>query len=248
MPHPFELTYENEIEATPEEVWQAISTGPGLDAWFMGRNEVEPREGGFARTELPGSPMESTVTVWQPPTRLVTTTPEAPDGSLHTFDYRVEPRGARTAIRWIHTGFLGDDNWELEYEGMSEGDPMYFDKLAEYLTYFRGRFATPVNVFQPGPTDKEQAWATYERTLGLTGPASVDDDVAMTPEGLPPIAGVIDVRSPSFLGVRSEDAMYRFMHIDWNGTVGLGHHLFEEGLDQEETEGTWAAWLNRTFA
>jgi hypothetical protein len=30
-------------------VWEAIATGPGLDSWFMGRNEVEPREGGTVR-------------------------------------------------------------------------------------------------------------------------------------------------------------------------------------------------------
>ena len=49
-----------------------------------------------------------------------------------------------TVVRWVHSGFLGE-NWEKEYEGLSEGDPMYFDKLRVYLTYFRGRTATPVN-------------------------------------------------------------------------------------------------------
>ena len=72
MPHPFELIHESEVEATPEEVWQAIATGPGLDAWFMGRNEVEPGEGGTTRTETAGFQMDANVTVWQPPTRLVT--------------------------------------------------------------------------------------------------------------------------------------------------------------------------------
>ena len=248
MPHAFELRYENEIEATPEDVWRAISTGSGLDAWFMGLNEVEEREGGTARTELPGFPMESTVTVWQPPTRLVTRSPEAEDGSAHSFDYRIEPRGERTAVRWIHTGFLGDDNWELEYEGMSEGDPMYFDKLAAYLTYFSGRVATPVNVFGPGPMDKDAAWATYATALGLRGASTVGDRVVLSPAGLPRIEGVVDYRSPSFLGVRSDDAMYRFMHIDGNGTVGLGHHLFAEGLDQPTIEGAWASWLSGVFA
>ena len=37
------------VHATPEEVWQAIATGPGIDSWFMGRNEVEPGEGGRPR-------------------------------------------------------------------------------------------------------------------------------------------------------------------------------------------------------
>jgi uncharacterized protein YndB with AHSA1/START domain len=243
----FELTYEQEVEATPDEVWQAISTGDGLDAWFMGRNTVEPREGGTATFEVAGGTEESTVTVWQPPARLVTVGNEAPDGSQHTFDYQIEPRGSRTAIRWLHKGFLGSEHWEAEYEGMSEGDPVYFAKLAEYLTYFKGRIATPVNVFHPGPADKAEAWATYQRAFGLAGDVAADDRVTLTPEGLPRIEGVVDVRTETFLGVRTDDAMYRFMHVDWAQIVGLGHHLFAEGLDQAEIEGRWAAWLTRTF-
>jgi uncharacterized protein YndB with AHSA1/START domain len=45
MAHPFEIRNEIEVDATPEEVWEAIATGPGVDSWFMGRNEVEPRQG-----------------------------------------------------------------------------------------------------------------------------------------------------------------------------------------------------------
>ena len=35
MAHPFELTHEIEVDASPEEVWEAIATGPGVDAWFV---------------------------------------------------------------------------------------------------------------------------------------------------------------------------------------------------------------------
>ena len=58
MAHPFELTHEFEVDATPEEVWQAIATGPGIDSWFMGgtrssrgrrrhADEVPRRNGGL---------------------------------------------------------------------------------------------------------------------------------------------------------------------------------------------------------
>jgi uncharacterized protein YndB with AHSA1/START domain len=242
----FELSYENETEATPEQVWEAIATGPGLDAWFMGRNEVEPREGGTTTLEIAGFGDEATVKVWEPPTRFVTESKEAPDGSKHVFDYRVEPRGTKTAVRWIHTGFLGSDNWELEYEGMGEGDPVYFAKLFEYLTYFRGRRATPVNVFQPGPADKDEAWARYLDAFGLDGDVAEGDRVTLRPAGLPEITGEVDVRTVTFLGVRSDDAMYRFMHVDWNRLVGLGHHLFAEGLG-DDIEQRWATWLAEVF-
>ena len=58
---------EVEVPGTPEEVWEAIATGPGIDSWFMGTNEIEPREGGKARMTLPAWTLESTVTVSDPP-------------------------------------------------------------------------------------------------------------------------------------------------------------------------------------
>jgi uncharacterized protein YndB with AHSA1/START domain len=248
MAHPFELKHEIEVDATPEEVWDAIATGPGVDSWFMGRNEIEPREGGTTRMAMQGSVEEATITAWEPPTRLASRTPEASDGSVHAFEYLVEGRGkANTVVRWVHSGFLGD-NWEAEYEGLSEGDPMYFDKLRVYLTYFRGRTATPVAAFGPAVPDRDEAWARFHRALGLAVAPALGDRVRLTPDGLPVLDGVVDWMSRDFLGVRTDDGIYRFMHIaPFGGPTGVGHHVFIDGLDQKEAERAWASWLEKVF-
>jgi uncharacterized protein YndB with AHSA1/START domain len=248
MAHPFELTHEIEVDASPEDVWEAIATGPGIDAWFMGRNEVEPGLGGTTRMSTPMGTEDSTITAWEPPTRLASRTQEGEDGAVHAFEYIVEGREkGSTVVRWVHSGFLGE-NWEKEYEGLSEGDPMYFDKLRVYLTHFRGRTATPVNVFGPVVPDRDEAWTTYHRALGLQGPPALGDRVRLTPEGLPQLDGEVDWLSRDFLGVRTADGIYRFMHISvFGGPTGVGHHLFVDGLDQGETEGAWRDWLTKVF-
>jgi uncharacterized protein YndB with AHSA1/START domain len=38
VPREFEVREAIELEATPQQVWEAIATGPGLDSWFMGSN------------------------------------------------------------------------------------------------------------------------------------------------------------------------------------------------------------------
>jgi uncharacterized protein YndB with AHSA1/START domain len=248
MAHPFELKYEIEVDASPKEVWEAIATGPGVDSWFMGRNEIEPREGGTTRMDFGGgSTEESTVTAWEPPTRFASRTPQGEDGALHMFEYLVEGRDqGSTVVRWVHSGFLGQ-NWEKEYEGMSEGDPMYFDKLRVYLTYFRGRTATPVHVYGgPVVPDRDEAWERFHRALGLPGPVALGDSVHLAPEGLPELRGVVDWLSRDFLGVRTDDGIYRFMHISvFGGPTGVGHHIFVDGLDQRETEEAWEDWLTK---
>jgi uncharacterized protein YndB with AHSA1/START domain len=238
----FEIVNEIEVGATPEQAWEAVATREGMDAWFMGRNEIEPREGGKVRTITPGFAEEATVTTWDPPNRFIYRGDEAEDGSFMSFDYRIEGRDkGNTSIRWIHSGLLGGD-WEAEYEAMSEGDPAYFHKLGQYLTYFFGRKATPVDAFGPELPDREQAWKLIRTGLGLGGPVAVGDKVRLTPEGIAPIEGIVEWISPSFLGVRSDDALYRFIHAFY-GPVMVGHHIFAD-VDQKEAEDAWKSWMN----
>jgi hypothetical protein len=41
MTHPFEVRDEITVDATPDEVWEAIASGPGVDSWLMGRTEID---------------------------------------------------------------------------------------------------------------------------------------------------------------------------------------------------------------
>jgi uncharacterized protein YndB with AHSA1/START domain len=245
MAHRFEITKDIEVEASPEQVWEAITTGPGMDSWFLGRNEIEPRQGGTGRWSIGGYTLESTVTTWDPPNRFVNTGSEAADGSFHQFDYRIEERGGRTEIRYVHSGMLGGD-WEAEYEGMSEGDPMYLHKLVQYLTYFSGRYAVPVDAQGPRVPDREHAMRVFRRGLGLPDDVAEGLHVRLTPDGLDPIDGVVDYVSPHFMGVRSSDALYRFIH-GFDGTTMVGHHLFAGDVDQQAAERAWRSWLDGLF-
>ena len=53
---------EVEVPGTPEEVWQAIATGPGISSWFV-PTTVEEREGGAIVCNFgPGMESLSTIT------------------------------------------------------------------------------------------------------------------------------------------------------------------------------------------
>src|SRR4029079_6073588 len=68
MPHPFRIETAVEIEATPEEVWEALTVGEQLDGWWIGApNEVEPRLGGKGRQSFRGEGSPPTITPRAPP-------------------------------------------------------------------------------------------------------------------------------------------------------------------------------------
>jgi uncharacterized protein YndB with AHSA1/START domain len=245
MAHPFEVRAEQTVNATPEQVWEAISTPTGMDAWFMGESEIEPRLGGAVRTHLPGFTMESTITTWEPPHRFANTSPEADDGRLMTFAFEIEGRaGGTTLLRLVHSGFLPGDDWEQEYDALKIGDPAYLAKLVEYVEHFRGRTAVPVSVWGP-QVSSELAWSAFTDALGVSAEPVVGEPAHFRAEGLPDLDGEVDYVSPDFIGLRTADGMYRFIH--GMGTVALGHHIFQP-VDRAATAQAWQAWIDRTFA
>ena len=243
MPHEFELRKEITLDATPEQVWEAIATGPGIDGWFMGRNQVEPREGGRSSMTIGGQTEESVVTTWEPPRRFAFRT-GTPEGFM-AFEWLVEGRGdGTTVLRLVQSGMLGDD-WETEYDALGKGWDMYLHQLAQYLDHFRGRPVAPVLAMQPGAGDADHVWSVLSGALGLDHPATEGDKVRLTPEGLAPIEGVVDYVSPVALGIRTDDGLYRFIR-GFDGSVAVGHHLFSD-VDPEAAERAWQAWLSRVF-
>jgi uncharacterized protein YndB with AHSA1/START domain len=245
MSHEFELTHEIDLKATPEQVWDAIATGPGVDSWFMGHNEIEPREGGAASMEMPGFTGESTVTTWQPPHRFGYRTPPGDEGAFMAFEYLVEGRdGGGTVLRLVHSGILAGD-WQAEYDALRKGNPLYLRTLAQYLDHFPGRTAVPVTAFGPQQSDEDQVWATVARAVGLSADVKEGDKVHFTVGGQE-IDGVVDtVLAPGFLGVRTDDALLRF--VGGGGTILTGHHIFA-GVDKAQAEQTWGEWLAAVFA
>jgi uncharacterized protein YndB with AHSA1/START domain len=249
MPHEFEVREEITIDATPEQVWDAIATGPGIDAWFMGKNTVEPGLGGKMRQVMFGGTGESTITAWEPGRHLAYQTAEGPDGSFMAFESIIEGRdGGSTVLRFVHSGFLASEDWEHEYDALRNGDRAYLEKLAVYATHFAGRAAT-YSLFELGsPVDGERAWAAYRSALGLGETVSVGDKARVAVDGLEPADGVVEfVRLPWWVGVRTEDGFYSLMWGHQNTPV-IEYSGFNADVDGSRIAQAWQSWLAATFA
>ena len=248
MTHEFEIAEEITLDATPEQVWDAIATGPGIDSWFMGHSEVEPREGGRNTMTLGGYDQQSTVTAWEPGKRFAFRGDTNPDGTFMAFEYLIEGRdGGSSVLRFVHSGLLGDD-WESEYDALKEGDPMYLKKLATYVANFAGQ-ASRVNIFLPGPevADGDRVWSAYQSLLGLAGPASDGAAVRVSVPGLQAADGVVAfTHLPTYVGVRTADGIHTLMHA--RGHIFVEYHGFSDEQDETEILAAWQSWLTATFA
>ncbi|WP_283137476.1 SRPBCC family protein [Rhizohabitans arisaemae] len=246
MGHGFEVDMSAEVDATPEQVWEAISTGPGIDSWFMGRSEVEPKEGGTVRLTFGGYTPSATVTSWEPLKRFAYRSEEDGDGRFIAYDFLIEGRDGSTFLRTVTSGFLPGDDWEGEYESMKMGGEMYFRTLVEYVNRFPGRVSVPLTVFSAVPDGWDAVRPRIVRALGLAGTAAVGDPARVAVPGLPAAEGVVYVSNPQTLGVRTDDALYRFVG-GFGGSLILMHELFGDA-DPVEAERSWRSWLETLAA
>ena len=240
MSHEFADHYELELDQTPEQVWDAIATGPGLSSWFMGAAEVDP-DAGAVEIRMGAFAMRSPIVAYEPGVHFAFRGTPSPDGRFFGMEFLLEAReGGTTVLRIVSSGFLPADDWEDEYEAMRSGGRTYRDTLVEYLRHFAGRPGVALVAWAP-PGDLDRHWAALTADLGITAGTAVGDAVVLHPTGLPPIDGVVDHLTPEVVGVRGAEALYRFFR-GFQAT-GVGHHDFS-GADAEASTAAWQSWLD----
>ena len=149
-----------EVPGTPEEVWEAVASGPGITAWFVPA-KVDGRVGGTVELDFgPGYGTETArITAWEPPRRFVA---EVTGEGRPTFaaEWLVEARdGGTCVVRLINSGFGDGDEWDAQYDATEAGWRLFFYNLRLYLTHFPGQPCSSVlvNGMASGPPTRATA-------------------------------------------------------------------------------------------
>jgi hypothetical protein len=238
----WEVRWEGEVPAPPQVVWDAITKHGDGYLWAI---EYEPWVGGAERGLTQGG---GTVTAWDPPRHFATRSrPETERDGLNELDYRLEPLGSITYLRYVHRAAVPADDFDRQLEACRAHTTFYNHSLGQYACYFAGRQAAYVSV--DGPEESTHGgFVRVRRELGLPDDVVAGDPVHLAPAGLEPIEGVVDYATGSFLGIRTADALYRIYGRDaWGWPVGVAHHLFADGVDREATQKAWADWVAGVF-
>ncbi|WP_285724492.1 SRPBCC family protein [Psychromicrobium xiongbiense] len=237
MSRTFDIRTENHLDASPEVVWDAVTTGNAGWLWPM---EVEPRQGG-------SGPFGSKVTAWEPPRHFANHL-ETQEGFYNTLDYGIEPDGDGAWIRYQHAGIflqdLDDDQWANQYDGVRLHTDFYQHTLGQYVKYFPGRSAAFAEVRGPEASGAPDA---FLRVLEAVKATENGVPVSFQVPGKGLVEGTVDYLTDHFLGVRTSEALYRFFGRNAFGdVVGLTVHEFGEGA-QADGE-AWQEWLNGLYA
>ncbi|MEU1556741.1 SRPBCC domain-containing protein [Streptomyces scabiei] len=245
MPKEFEIAREFEVDATPAEVWEAVTAGTG--GWLWPMEAPEPRVGGKG-------PFGSDVIAWDPPHRYTNRVEDVEgisEQTLNQLDYTIEPRdeGKRAWVRYVHSGIFVDD-WDNQYDGAAKHTGFYLHTLRQYLTCFRGRTLTAFATFDgPEAAGTPDALTTVGRALGLADDTPEGARVQVEGPGGQLLDAVLDYRDPYFIGLRTADALIRiFGRNHWGHRVGMSVHDFAPGADAGADENAWQGRLNGVFS
>jgi hypothetical protein len=233
MAHEFECKREVVLPGSPEDVWAAVATAAGNNAWLF-TNDTDP--------EGPATKL------WDPPHRFVVRQEHA--DWFNALDFQIEARdGTTTILRYAHSGIFTDD-WENQYDAVGQHTDFYLHTLGQYLEHFNSQTATyvgggPGGLQGPSSTAQPDGFDRLKQALGLRADLKVGDAVELTPDGLPALQAVVDYDQPNFLGVRTADGLYRFFGRNAFGApVGMSIHLFVTDVDAEQVTNDWQGWLD----
>jgi uncharacterized protein YndB with AHSA1/START domain len=237
MPPEFEVRREVTLPASPEEVWEAVTTSQGNAAWLFPS---------FVERD------DASVKAWERPHRFAVRHEQGE--WFNALEFEIEGReGGTSKLRYVHSGIFVED-WDTQYDAAQQHTDFYLHTLGEYLAHFKGRPVAyigdvPQGLQGPPGTAAPDGFKRLREALGLGAELGEGDAVRLAPEGLDPVAGVVDYERPNFLGVRSADALYcLFGRNAFGSPVGMSIHMFADGVDAEQTKRAWRRWLDTALA
>jgi len=249
---------EVEVPGTPEQVWEAIATGPGISSWFV---PTEIEQGDYGRpTKVvchfgPAFQTTAAITKWEPPNRFAAESrDEVTAGPPLATEWSVEARPSGCVVRVGHSLTAETDDWNGQLESAESGWPAFFRILKLYLTHFPGQPAAAIQAVGVSAEPEAKAWDTLAGSLGITG-AGVGEDRA-APAGSPSFGGRVEHTNATHHDVllRLEQPTKGIAHVlgyTMGGGVFLSVRMYLYGDEASSVakrdQPVWLEWMNTQF-
>ena len=259
------IQVEVEVPGTPEEVWQAIATGPGISSWFVPA-EIETGPDGKPATMRmqfgPGMESAATITAYDAPRRFAAEDAWGPGSPVIATEWTIEARSGGTClVRVVHSLFADTDDWDDQLEGTETGWPGFFSILKHYLAHHRGQRSASMQALGMGGDSVAGIWSRLLGELDLAG-ARAGQRVRTSVNGVS-LSGVVSEVIPVHAAGKHEQAGLQ-VHLDAPapGVLALGAHncagapmaminFYLYGNDAESVArrdaAKWQTWMGERF-
>jgi len=253
------LQVDFEVPGTPEQVWQALATGPGISSWFV-PTDIEERDGKPVAVNYhfgPGMDIRSVVTAYDAPWTFAQEgegmTPGAPPMAT---EWRIEARaGGVCIVRVVHSLFASTDDWDNQLESAAGGWAGFINILRIYLAHFSGQRSAIMQITTPIASTEAEAWETLTTALGVKG-LRVGQHWT-TPSGVEPLGGVLELitENPYDALLRLDKpgpgiaALGAVTYPSGHSIVGMNLYMYGDKADDvvAREQPVWESWFQEHF-
>ena len=230
------IEIEKTVEASPEEVWEALTTSEGLKNWFPLDAKVEPGEGGSVWLSWgPGVEGEAPIHVFEPGARFGWTEHYGDDEQGRPIkvavDFHIEGRDGSTVVRLVQSGLSADADWDEMYDALVDGWTYFLFNLVFWFQHHRGRSRRMA--WKRAATDlaRDAVWQAIAG-VGLIGDAPADQPVQLDLD-VPRPARVVSSRKGRHFAAALPDLDDAILFVELEGKH-VGFWLSTYTLDEPE--------------
>jgi uncharacterized protein YndB with AHSA1/START domain len=241
------IEIEKHVEASVEDVWEAVTTPEGLRRWFPLDAKIEPRLGGSVWLSWgPGVEGEAPIHVWDPGRRFGWTEHHGDDEHGQPIkvavDFHIEGRGGTTVIRLVQSGLSAASDWDEMYDALVDGWTYFLFSLAHYLSVHPGRPRRMAWRRFPSELDRATVWARLQSaglvSEGAPGAPSVVEIGTAHP------ATVVSVRAGHHFAARLPELEESVFFVELEGRH-VGFWLSTYGVEDARVEALQSALDDR---
>jgi uncharacterized protein YndB with AHSA1/START domain len=159
---------ELELDATPDEVFSAISEADKIQQWFAPDVKVKPGEGGSIYVGWgPGMGGEAPIRIWEPGKRFGWVEGEGTERPKQV-TFEIEGSGGKTTLKLVNSGFGAGADFDNEFESVYGGWHTFFAMLQDGLARFKRIKGLNVCEFRMAERSKAEAWERMQTALAMT--------------------------------------------------------------------------------
>jgi uncharacterized protein YndB with AHSA1/START domain len=188
-----------ELDASPEDVFRAVTDGTEIAKWLAPEARVTAPEGGKKGSIWiswgEGMSAEHEIEIFDAPKRI--RHPSGKNGETKAplyADWSIEAReGGKTTLRLVHSGFSASADWDHEYEAHARGWKVMLQNLRHYFARHAHEPAVHLPVMSNVESPRGSIWKTLLGKFGFSALPKVGDQFRFTTPKGDVLTGVVDL-------------------------------------------------------
>lgn len=192
-----ELTVE--LDASPEDVFRAVTDGTELAKWMAPEAGSTPPEGEKKGSIWvswgPGMKTEREVEIWDSPKHVRHPAGKNAETKAPLYaDWSIEAKeGGKTTLRLVHSGFSAGADWDNEYDSHERGWKLMLQNLRHYFARHAKEPAAHLVHMNKVESPNTVLWKGLVEKFGLAASPKVGDAFRFTKPNGDALTGVVDL-------------------------------------------------------